>query len=125
MSKQIREIRVKDLVRYFYLPLVIFFLLTAGFLILLILTLPLWIKFAATAVYLLLLYFTLKHLAIGCILMYKAYAPMDVRRRCRFEPTCSTYMLMAIQKYGLIRGVIKGVKRIHRCKPPNGGVDYP
>ena len=57
--------------------------------------------------------------------MYKAFAPMEMRDRCRFVPTCSTYMIMAIKKYGIIRGVIKGIKRIRRCVPPNGGVDYP
>ena len=57
--------------------------------------------------------------------MYKAYAPMEVRDRCLFVPTCSTYMIMAIQKYGLLIGVIKGIKRIRRCHLPNGGVDYP
>ena len=57
--------------------------------------------------------------------MYKAFAPMSIRNRCRFEPTCSTYMIMAIIKYGLFIGVIKGIKRLFRCKPPNGGVDLP
>jgi putative component of membrane protein insertase Oxa1/YidC/SpoIIIJ protein YidD len=34
-------------------------------------------------------------------------------------------MLLAIEKYGLIKGVTKGLKRIWKCKHPNGGVDYP
>ncbi|MBQ6921800.1 MAG: membrane protein insertion efficiency factor YidD [Clostridia bacterium] len=72
-----------------------------------------------------LLYITLRYHVIGCILMYKAYAPLEIRDKCRFEPTCSTYMIQAINKYGLIRGVIKGIKRIRRCKPPNGGIDLP
>lgn len=66
-----------------------------------------------------------KRLAIGCVLCYKAFAPIDVRDSCRFTPTCSTYMIMAINKYGLFIGLIKGLCRIKRCKPPNGGVDYP
>jgi putative membrane protein insertion efficiency factor len=67
----------------------------------------------------------LKPFAIGWVLMYKAFAPKSIRKECRFVPTCSTYMIMAIKKYGLIIGVYKGIKRIMRCKPPNGGVDYP
>jgi len=59
------------------------------------------------------------------VLVYKAFAPIDVRRQCRFTPTCSTYMIMAVKKYGIIIGIIKGIRRILRCKPPNGGVDYP
>ena len=57
--------------------------------------------------------------------MYKVCAPQSVRDRCRFEPTCSTYMIMAINKYGVIVGVIKGIKRLLRCKPPYGGIDLP
>ncbi|MBQ3572358.1 MAG: membrane protein insertion efficiency factor YidD [Clostridia bacterium] len=70
-------------------------------------------------------YFLLKRSVIGAVLIYKAFAPMSVRDRCRFTPTCSTYMIMAINKYGLFRGVFKGIGRLLRCKPPNGGEDYP
>lgn len=70
-------------------------------------------------------YVFVKRLAIGCVLCYKAFAPIGVRDNCRYTPTCSTYMIMAINKYGLFIGVIKGLRRIKRCKPPNGGVDYP
>ena len=59
------------------------------------------------------------------VLAYKAFAPLSLRSRCRFTPTCSTYMIMAINKYGLFIGVGKGIGRVLRCKPPNGGVDYP
>jgi len=47
--------------------------------------------------------------------------------KCRFYPTCSEYGLLAIKKYGFIRGWIKTIKRIRRCKPDNYGscVDFP
>lgn len=45
---------------------------------------------------------------------------------CRFTPTCSQYMIEAIQKYGAIRGVLKGARRICRCHPFHpGGYDPP
>lgn len=45
---------------------------------------------------------------------------------CRFEPSCSRYMIGALQKYGLIRGLAKGVGRVCRCHPWNpGGYDPP
>jgi len=34
-------------------------------------------------------------------------------------------MIIAIQKYGIINGIILGIKRIQRCRIPNGGYDYP
>lgn len=43
---------------------------------------------------------------------------------CRFYPTCSHYMVEAIQKKGVIRGVLKGTWRVMRCCPLcEGGYD--
>ena len=43
---------------------------------------------------------------------------------CRFQPTCSVYMIKAVEKYGVWRGVGKGLKRIGRCHPfHEGGLD--
>ena len=36
---------------------------------------------------------------------------------CRFEPTCSTYMIQALQTHGLFYGGYLGVKRILSCNP--------
>ena len=36
---------------------------------------------------------------------------------CRFTPTCSEYMIEAIEKFGVIKGVKLGIKRISRCHP--------
>jgi uncharacterized protein len=40
---------------------------------------------------------------------------------CRFYPTCSQYTYEAIDKYGIIKGVWLGLKRIVRCHPWNDG----
>lgn len=43
---------------------------------------------------------------------------------CRFTPTCSEYMRQAIVKYGVLKGVWLGVKRICKCHPFHpGGYD--
>ena len=43
---------------------------------------------------------------------------------CRFTPTCSTYALTSVERYGVIRGGWLAVKRIGRCHPWNpGGYD--
>jgi hypothetical protein len=49
-----------------------------------------------------------------------------VGRQCRFEPTCSAYFILAVRKYGAVRGVWLGMRRIGRCHPWNaGGYDPP
>lgn len=43
---------------------------------------------------------------------------------CRFTPTCSEYTKQAVIKYGVLKGVWLGIKRICRCHPGNpGGYD--
>ena len=49
-----------------------------------------------------------------------------VGRQCRFQPTCSNYFIGAVQKYGALRGSVKGIGRILRCHPFHpGGYDPP
>lgn len=42
---------------------------------------------------------------------------------CRFTPTCSSYMIQAIQVWGPFKGVWLGVKRLAKCHP-RGGCGY-
>ncbi|HEY8506626.1 MAG TPA: membrane protein insertion efficiency factor YidD [Gemmataceae bacterium] len=45
---------------------------------------------------------------------------------CRFTPSCSEYFILAVRKYGPLRGAYKGVRRVCRCHPWNpGGYDPP
>jgi hypothetical protein len=45
---------------------------------------------------------------------------------CRFQPSCSEYMILAVNQYGPFRGGWRGVRRICRCHPWNpGGYDPP
>jgi len=51
-------------------------------------------------------------------------APLLPPNTCRFHPTCSQYMIDAVDRYGAIRGVWRGVLRILRCHPLHpGGFD--
>lgn len=39
---------------------------------------------------------------------------------CRYRPTCSQYMLEAIETHGILKGVFLGIKRLLRCHPWGG-----
>lgn len=66
-----------------------------------------------------------KPLLIFSITVYQRLAPLSVRERCRYEPSCSQYMMQAVGKYGFFKGLKKGLRRWRSCKPPNGGYDLP
>ena len=63
---------------------------------------------------------------VGLVVAYKATLSPLLGRHCRFEPTCSVYFRLAVQKYGAFRGSLKGIARICRCHPWHpGGYDPP
>ena len=63
-------------------------------------------------------------LLIGFIKFYKKAISPYKRSKCRYIPTCSSYAIEAIQKYGPVKGTYLGIKRILRCNPLHeGGYD--
>ncbi|MCR5430660.1 MAG: membrane protein insertion efficiency factor YidD [Eubacterium sp.] len=63
-------------------------------------------------------------LLIGLIKFYKKAISPYKRSKCRYIPTCSSYAIEAIQKYGPVKGMYLGAKRIARCNPLHeGGYD--
>ena len=79
----------------------------------------------AFVILLLYLLITIKRAIICTVRIYQRYAPDSVRLKCRFEPSCSEYMILAIEKYGLVSGVKKGMNRLKRCNVSGGGFDFP
>lgn len=66
----------------------------------------------------------IKKSIIYIITLYKKIISPLLPRTCRFYPTCSEYMIQAIEKYGLMKGMLKGCGRIIKCHPFNpGGYD--
>lgn len=49
----------------------------------------------------------------------KIFSPL-LGPNCRFQPTCSNYAIMAIQKHGVWSGVLLASKRILKCNPWGG-----
>jgi putative membrane protein insertion efficiency factor len=39
---------------------------------------------------------------------------------CRFTPSCSEYTIDALEKYGFIKGSLKGITRFFKCNPWGG-----
>lgn len=61
---------------------------------------------------------------IGCVKGYKYLISPLLPPSCRFTPTCSTYTIQAVEKYGVLRGAFKGLLRLLRCHPfSRGGYD--
>lgn len=72
------------------------------------------------------LIFVSKKLTIGLVHLYQHYAPDRVRRKCLFKPTCSEYMILAVEKYGVIKGLSKGLHRVvFRCRGYVYSIDNP
>jgi putative membrane protein insertion efficiency factor len=63
---------------------------------------------------------------IGMVRLYQIFLSPWLGRNCRFEPSCSQYFILAVRKYGAVRGAFLGAWRIVRCNPfCRGGYDPP
>ena len=61
---------------------------------------------------------------VKMIEFYQKYISPGLGNHCKFYPTCSEYTKQAIEKYGCIKGIIKGIFRILKCNPfSKGGYD--
>ncbi|MGI6486400.1 MAG: membrane protein insertion efficiency factor YidD [Tepidanaerobacteraceae bacterium] len=63
-------------------------------------------------------------LLIKIIILYRRFISPLKPASCRFYPTCSEYAILAIRKYGVLKGSFMAIKRILKCHPFNpGGYD--
>ncbi|MBU1117919.1 membrane protein insertion efficiency factor YidD [Patescibacteria group bacterium] len=60
-----------------------------------------------------------KKIVLKCLVFYKKYISRGYN--CRFVPTCSEYTYDAVTKYGVVKGLWLGLKRVIRCRPGGGG----
>lgn len=66
----------------------------------------------------------MKNLLISLINFYQTFLSFDTgalrifapNGACRFEVTCSEYTKQAIMKFGVIRGIELGARRLYRCR---------
>lgn len=67
----------------------------------------------------------IKKVLIGMVRFYQKHISPAFGPHCRYQPTCSQYMIDAIYTHGAIKGVVMGTARILRCHPlVKGGIDY-
>ncbi|CAN5872745.1 membrane protein insertion efficiency factor YidD [soil metagenome] len=68
----------------------------------------------------------------GGLRAYQNLVSPSLGAHCRYRPTCSSYALEAVERFGARRGGVLAIRRIGRCHPlraggydpvPNGGVD--
>ena len=70
------------------------------------------------------LFFPLFLLVLGLIYFYKFCISPLFPSVCIYSPSCSTYAVVAIKRFGLFKGGLLAFKRIMRCSPGHkGGVD--
>lgn len=62
---------------------------------------------------------------IGLVRLYQIFLSPLLGRNCRFQPTCSSYFIQAVEKYGPLRGSLRGIWRICRCNPFSAGGEDP
>jgi putative membrane protein insertion efficiency factor len=54
---------------------------------------------------------------ISIIKIYKIFISPYLTSSCRYLPTCSDYAIDCLKTYGLIKGIVKSMKRIFSCHP--------
>ncbi|RUM62160.1 MAG: membrane protein insertion efficiency factor YidD [Persephonella sp.] len=68
----------------------------------------------------------MKKVVIIFLKLYQKFISPLYPASCRYYPSCSNYAILSVEKYGVIKGLLKAVWRVLRCNPfSKGGVDYP
>jgi len=66
----------------------------------------------------------MKRMVIALLRFYKRWISPMLGQHCRFHPSCSDYMREAVERFGVVRGVWLGLRRLGRCHPLHpGGLD--
>ena len=59
----------------------------------------------------------MKKITIFLVKAYQITISPLIGSNCRFQPTCSQYMIEAIDNHGVMKGRSLGIKRISKCHP--------
>lgn len=61
-----------------------------------------------------------RYLVIIPVRLYQIFISPLLGKNCRYDPTCSHYMIQAVEEWGVFKGLWLGLKRIGRCHPWGG-----
>jgi putative membrane protein insertion efficiency factor len=65
-----------------------------------------------------------RRIATAPIRVYQLVISPALPARCKYYPTCSQYAVQAIQRFGILRGLVLAAWRLLRCNPfSHGGFD--
>lgn len=68
----------------------------------------------------------MKSLVLSFLRFWQVFISPLYPPSCRYYPSCSQYAILAVEKYGVVKGTLKALWRLLRCHPfSKGGVDYP
>ena len=59
----------------------------------------------------------MKYAVLSLIWVYQRTLSPLLPTSCRFYPSCSHYSQQAVEKYGVVKGIWLGIKRLGRCRP--------
>ncbi len=62
----------------------------------------------------------MKYAVLSAIWVYQKTLSPILPTSCRYYPSCSHYSQEAVEKYGVVKGIWLGVKRLGRCRPLGG-----
>ena len=62
----------------------------------------------------------MKYVVLSVIWVYQRTLSPLLPSSCRFYPSCSHYSQEAVEKYGTVKGIWLGIKRLGRCRPLGG-----
>jgi putative membrane protein insertion efficiency factor len=66
----------------------------------------------------------IRKISVAPIRFYQKWISPSFAPRCKYYPSCSSYAVTAISRYGF-KGLVMALWRVVRCNPwSHGGVDY-
>jgi putative membrane protein insertion efficiency factor len=65
-----------------------------------------------------------KAIVLAPLRFYRRFISPGLPPRCRYHPSCSAYAVQAVERYGILRGLVLAGWRLLRCNPfSHGGYD--